>query len=167
MKRARNHSDIIWLIDGAYVLRGATGTIDYVSLQKEMEECVEGQFDQVIFFNSAKKGDTKQEGFHRQMRKQGFDVRVYKLKELKIKCPHCSQTSGRQVQAGVDVGICTTMLELMFSYSRIVLTAGDGDFIDAIDIVKKNKKEVYISGFKNSMSKHFHITADKIKFLDI
>ena len=100
------------------------------------------------------------------MKEKGFDVRLYSLKEMNVKCPCCDTLIKRQVQKGVDVGICTSILELSDKYKRLVLTAGDGDFHNAIQVIKDKYKEVYISGFDNSMSRELRDHADALKFLN-
>jgi uncharacterized LabA/DUF88 family protein len=171
MAYVKNKTGVIWLIDGAYLLKGATGRIDLISLRRELQEWSipqqNGRFDRIIFFNSMKEGDKKQEGFHAWLETMGFDVRLYGLKEMNVKCDCCNIIIKRQVQKGVDVGICTSILELSDEYKRIVLTAGDGDFIDAIHAVQRKFKEVYISGYNGSMSGEFRTDADALRILTI
>lgn len=124
---------ILWLIDGAYVFKGAKSTDYYLDLRRELQEWSGGRFYKIIFFNSVK-GD-RQQYFHKWLYKQGFEVSLYDVKEMTVKCPCCKTKFGREVQAGVDVGICTAVLTE--KYSRLVLTAGDGDFIDALKVAKE------------------------------
>ncbi len=159
---------VIWLIDGAYVLKGASGQIDLIALRRELQEWAipnRGRFDRMIFFNSQKEGDDKQQNFHTWLTTMGFEVKLYGLKEMNVQCDCCNTIIKRQVQKGVDVGICTAILELCDEYKRIVLTAGDGDFIDAIRAVKKKFKEVYISGYNGSMAGEFRVESDALKIL--
>lgn len=168
-----NKTGVIWLIDGAYLLKGSIGQIDLIALRRELQEWaipnqnINNRFDRIIFFNSMKLGDEKQEGFHTWLSTMGFEVKLYGLKEMNVQCDCCNKIIKRQVQKGVDVGICTAILELADEYKRVVLTAGDGDFIDAIHAVQKKFKEVYISGFNGSMAKEFRIDADALKILNI
>ena len=163
---------VIWIIDGASLLKGASGRIDLISLRSELQEWSipqnkfgNNRFDRVIFFNSQKEGDDKQQNFHDWLKANNFEVKLYGLKEMDVKCDCCNTIIKRQVQKGVDVGICTSILELCDEYKRIVLTAGDGDFIDAIRAVQKKFKEVYISGYNGSMAKEFRTDANALKIL--
>ena len=63
-------------------------------------------------------------------------VQLYKLKDLRCDCPHCGDHFDRQVQKGVDVGIATLLIKLAVQekYERVILSAGDGDFEDAISV---------------------------------
>ena len=52
-------------------------------------------------------------------------------------------------------------------YSRLILSAGDGDFEDAIAFAKEElHKEIWISGFPESLSPDLQSYADKVIWLD-
>jgi uncharacterized LabA/DUF88 family protein len=73
------------------------------------------------------------------------------------------------VQKGVDVGIATLMIKLATQnlYDRLFLSAGDGDFEDAISYVKSDlHKEIWISGFTNTVSADLQSYADKVVWID-
>lgn len=166
----KEKTGVIWILDGAYLLKGASGQIDLIALRREMQEWAipnYGRFDRVIFFNSAKEGDEKQSNFHTWLTTKDFEVKLYGIKEMNVKCDCCDNIIKRQVQKGVDVGICTAILELCDEYKRIVITCGDSDFIDAIRAVQRKFKEVYISGFNGSMAGEFRVEADALKILNI
>ena len=166
----KNKSGVICVVDGAYLLKGASGQIDLIYLRRELQEWAipnHGRFDRMIFFNSMKEGDDKQQNFHAWLQTKDFEVKLYGIKEMNVKCDCCNNIIKRQVQKGVDVGICTSILELCDEYKRIVLVAGDGDFIDAIHAVQKKFKEVYIAGYQGSMAGEFRTDADALKILNI
>lgn len=168
IQNVKEKTGVIWLIDGAYLLKGAKSRIDLIHLRRDLQEWAipdRGHFDRVIFFNSMKEGDVAQETFHDWLRGKNFEVKLYGLKEMNVDCPCCKTQIRRQVQKGVDVGICTAILELADEYKRIVLTAGDGDFIDAIHAVQRKFKEVYISGYNGSMAGEFRTDADALKII--
>jgi uncharacterized LabA/DUF88 family protein len=69
----------------------------------------------------------------------------------------------------VDVGIATLMIRLATQnlYDRLVLSAGDGDFEDAISYVKSDlHKEIWISGFTNTVSADLQSYADKVIWIE-
>jgi nijmegen breakage syndrome protein 1 len=73
------------------------------------------------------------------------------------------------VQKGVDVGIATLMLKLAAQnrYERLILAAGDGDFEDAISYIKSElHKEIWITGFDDSVSVDLQSYADHVVWLD-
>jgi uncharacterized LabA/DUF88 family protein len=154
----------IWIIDGAYVLKGATGKIDYIALRRQLQDWAGVTFDRCLFFNSARADDRKQREFHNYLEKNHFTVYTYDVKEMRAECPRCEHRFGRLVQAGVDVGICTAILAE--KYDTLVLTAGDGDFVDALRVAKiKWRRKVFVTAFDGSLSKKFIKLADQIKLL--
>ena len=164
-----NKSGVIWLIDGAYVLKGHKGKIDYISLRRELQEWAIpdfGRFDRMIFYNSCCSKNTSGK-FMEIMKENGFEMKMYPIKFMNILCNNCSHKGSRMVQKGVDVGIITDLLSLAYEgkYKRVVITAGDGDFIDAIEKVQSLFKEVWIAGYKRSMSQDLKDTADNIYYI--
>jgi uncharacterized LabA/DUF88 family protein len=75
----------------------------------------------------------------------------------------------REVQKGVDVGIATLMLRMAAQEAcgRLILSAGDGDFEDAISYVKSERlKEVWICGSQENLSPDLQSYADKVIWLE-
>ena len=96
-------------------------------------------------------------------------VKLYNLKEVHTECPKCRHQFDRQVQKGVDVGIATLIVKLAAQgqYERIVLSAGDGDFEDAIAFAKDElHKEFWLSGFDSTVSADLQSYADQMIWLD-
>lgn len=83
---------VIWLIDGAYVFNGAQTENYYLDLRRELQQWMDAQFYKIIFFNSTK--SHKQDKFHKWLYKNGFDVKLYNVKEMTVKCPCCRTTFG-------------------------------------------------------------------------
>ena len=162
-------SGVIWLIDAAYVLKGHEGRIDYKSIRRNLQEWAipnRGRFDRMIFYNSYDPSNPS-EKFTDIMESNGFEMKMYPLKFMNIYCDSCGTKGHRMVQKGVDVGIITDLLSLAYEgkYKRVVLTCGDGDFLDAIKKVKSMFKEVYISGYRCSMSNDLKNHADEIYYI--
>ncbi len=144
----------VWLIDAAYVLQCHVGTINYAEIRAELEAWVGSGFDEVIFYNSTI-NDGKADGFHEYLREKcGFVVKLFPLKRSTYTCEHCGHHGSKQVQRGVDVAICTDLLSLAYEgrFKRVVLTAGDGDLLSAIQLVKRRFQKVYLNGYRKSMS---------------
>jgi nijmegen breakage syndrome protein 1 len=96
-------------------------------------------------------------------------VQLYKLKDVHLRCSKCDYEFDRQVQKGVDVGITTLLLKLATQnqYERLILSAGDGDFEDAISYVKNElHKEIWITGFDNTVSADLQSYADHVIWLN-
>ena len=72
-------------------------------------------------------------------------------------------------QKGVDVGIATLILKLAAQgvYDRLILSAGDGDFEDAISYVKSElHKEVWMNGAQATLSTDLQSYANRVLWLD-
>lgn len=96
-------------------------------------------------------------------------VKLYKLKDLHNECPKCGNHFERKVQKGVDVGIATLIVKLAAQnqYSRLILSAGDGDFEDAISFAKEElHKEIWVTGFAESLSPDIQSYADRVLWLN-
>jgi nijmegen breakage syndrome protein 1 len=95
-------------------------------------------------------------------------VKLYKLKDLHVHCPQCDNKFEREVQKGVDVGIATLIVRLAAQnqYNRLILSAGDGDFEDAIAFAKEEMhKEFWLSGFDDTVSADLQSYANKMLWL--
>ena len=165
----------IWIVDAAYVFSAAPGKIDYVKLKTELEKLNGGVFYESYYLNSTQESPTEAEQSFLTWLKtappQGPKMRVqlYKLKNLHVKCPQCATPFDRHVQKGVDVGIATLMIKLATQnlYDRLLLSAGDGDFEDAISYVKSDlHKEIWISGFTNTVSADLQSYADRVVWIN-
>jgi uncharacterized LabA/DUF88 family protein len=100
--------------------------------------------------------------------KNGFEFRLFKLKEQTSFCEHCNQSSTRTIQKGVDVALCTDMLGMAFKgeCKTILITAGDRDFVPVMQHANSIWRSVYLSGYKNSMSHKIRKVTDRIFWLD-
>jgi uncharacterized LabA/DUF88 family protein len=165
----------IWIVDGAYMLKAVPGKLDYLKFKRVLEEQNDGPFFESYYLNSVPGAPTAaQDSFHQWLksappRGPKMRVRLYELKEMSVACSTCGQQFVRQVQKGVDVGIATLILKLATQnqYERLILSAGDGDFEDAISYVKSElHKEIWISGFIHSMSVDLQSYADHVVWLD-
>ena len=88
---------------------------------------------------------------------------------MHLECPACRHRFDRQVQKGVDVGIATLILKLAAQgvYDRLILSAGDGDFEDAISYVKSElHKEVWMNGAQATLSTDLQSYANRVLWLD-
>lgn len=165
----------IWIVDAAYLFSAAPGKLDYLKLKTELEKLNGGGFYESYYLNSSPDSPTEAENsFHTWLKTappQGPKMRVqlYKLKNLHMKCPKCATQFDRHVQKGVDVGIATLTIKLAMQnlYDRLILSAEDGDFEDAISCVKSElHKEIWISGFTNTVSADLQSYADNVLWID-
>ena len=164
----------IWIADAAYIMKAAPGRIDYLRLKQHLETLNGGAIYESYYLNSMPNPSSDaQDAFHNWLKLAPpagpkMRVRLYKLKSMACECPKCHTKFPRQVQKGVDVGIATLILKLATQnqYDRLILSAGDGDFEDAIDYVKSElHKEIWLAGFDNSVSADLQSYADLMIWL--
>lgn len=165
----------VWIVDGAYLIKAAPGRFDYVKLKAELENQNGDPFYESFYLNSTPNPPTDaQDSFHTWMKlapPKGPKMRVklYKLKTLPCECPSCHHSFEREVQKGVDVAIATLLIKLAVQkkYERVILSAGDGDFEDAVEYVKDEfQKEFCLAGFHGSVSADLQSYADKALWID-
>ena len=169
----------IWIVDGSYLLKSAhkftPERFDYIKLKNELQALNGGPFFESYYLDSTFDPPTDaQNAFHTFLKyapPHGPKMRVqlYKLKTMDVECPQDGHRFTRTIQKGVDVGIATLIIKLAVQglYDRLVLSAGDGDFEDAIDYVKSElHKEVVICGFKDTVSADLQSYANEVVWLD-
>lgn len=167
----------IWIVDGAYLMYASRkyGKFDYALLKSCLEKELGSKFFESYYLNSTPNPPTdQQDAFHTFLKLAApkgphMRVQLYKIKNQNNECPKCAHKYERQVQKGVDVGIATLVLKLATQqkYERLVLSAGDGDFEDAIEYAKSElNKEIIIAGFDGSVSGDIQSYADRVIWLD-
>jgi uncharacterized LabA/DUF88 family protein len=168
----------VWIVDAAYLYnfgRSRPNGFDYLKLKNELVRANGGPIYESYYLNST--GDPNaeaQNAFHTWIKSappKGPQMRVqlYKLKEQHNQCPSCGTRFDRTVQKGVDVAIATLMIKLAAQgiYDRVILSAGDGDFEDAISYLKSDlRKEVWINGAQATLSADLQCYADRVLWLD-
>jgi len=168
----------VWIVDGAYLFnygKGRPNGIDYLKLKSELVKNNGGPIYESYYLNSTADPPTdSQSGFHTWIKSappKGPKMRVqlYRLKDMHNKCPSCDALFDRQVQKGVDVGIATLIIKLAAQgvYERLILSAGDGDFEDAISYIKSElHKEFWLNGSHPSLSSDLQSYADHVLWLE-
>lgn len=157
------------------MMKAAPARFDYLKLKALLVKHNGGEISEGFYLNSTPNPPTdQQDSFHTWLKlapPHGPKLRVqlYKLKHMNVRCQLCGRDFNKDVQKGVDVGIATLILKMASQgqYDRLILSAGDGDFEDAIDYVKSElHKEIWITGFNNSISADLQSYADRVMFLN-
>ena len=165
----------IWIIDAAYLFNfGKSRPFDYLKLKNQIELANGGPLYESYYLNSSQDPSSDAQAFHTWLKTAPpkgpkFRVQLYKLKTMHMRCPDCNTSFERQVQKGVDVGIATLIMKLAVqnTYDRLILSAGDGDFEEAIDFVKSDlHKEVWMCGSEKNLSPDLQSLADKVLWLE-
>lgn len=168
-------SKCIWIIDGAYLFSATPGKLDYLKLKKALEHLHGDALYESYFLNSSPDPAVDTSNSFNTWLKSApprgpkMRVQLYPLKRLGVVCPDCGTRFERQVQKGVDVAVTTLMIKLAVQnlYDRLILSAGDGDFEDAISYVKSSlHKEIWLAGFGSSLSADLQSYADRVIWLD-
>ena len=168
----------VWIADAAYLYnygRGRGAGFDYLKLKNELARQNGAPLYESYYFNASPDPTAEaQSAFHSWIKSAApkgpqMRVQLYKLKDLRAHCPQCGTHFDRHVQKGVDVAIATLMIKLATQgvYDRVILSAGDGDFEDAIDYVKSDlRKEVWLNGAQSTLSVDLQCYADRVLWLD-
>lgn len=166
----------VWIVDGAYLFNyGKNRPFDYLKLKNEITRLNGGPIYESYYLNSETDPPTEaQHSFHSWIKSAPpigpkFRVQLYKLKKMHMACPQCGHSFDRWVQKGVDVGIATLIIKLAAQnvYDRLILSAGDGDFEDAISYVKSElHKEVWVSGSTSSLSPDLQSYSDNVLWME-
>lgn len=170
------HKKTVWIVDGAYLFNyGRNRPFDYLKLKAEIVELNGGPIYECYYLNSVPDAATAgQNSFHAWLksappRGPKMRVQLYGLKEFNTTCPSCNHQFQRSLQKGVDVGIATLIIKLAVQnvYDRLILSAGDGDFEDAIQFIKSElHKEVWVHGAQPSLSVDLQSYADEVLWLE-
>lgn len=182
---------ILWLIDGSYLYKCmkafskehpeySKGGFDYKKLKSQVKSTISdiNENDGVsrimpIYFNSTPNpAKDSQNKFHTWLKTAEPDgpaisVKLYGLKEKSYHCSNCNNCGSQKIQKGVDVGIATAALKYYERYDGIALSAGDGDFADFVQFISEEKgKDIYLFGFKGSISSDIQQYARSVTYLD-
>jgi nijmegen breakage syndrome protein 1 len=165
----------VWIVDAAYLMKASPGRIDYLLLRNALEERLKRTFVEAYYVDSAPSPPTEQQESYYTWLKSApprgpkMRVRLHRLKGLQVECPGCHVRFERNVQQGVDVAIATLIVKLSAQnqYDTLLLSAGDGDFEDAVQYVKEElHKEVWLTGFEGKVSADLQSYADEVIWLN-
>lgn len=175
--------NVYWLIDGSYIYKALKTyqishtdyNLDYVKLRKKIETtyCANGEKLVAYYFNSTPDpASDSQNRFHSWLKSSkptgpNIRVEIYPLKNVKVKCDRCSEIIIKRVQKGVDVGLVTTALKFAGKYDKLVISAGDGDFLDTVRYLKEDlDKEIYLVAFRHGLSADLQQYSDESIYID-
>jgi len=166
----------VWIIDGAYLFSfGKSCPFDYLKLKNELMRRCGGPVHEGYYLNATRDPvNDARDGFHTWLKSAApkgpkLRTQLYRLKDLPSTCPGCGHQFARHVQEGVDVGIATLIIKLAVQnvYDRLILSAGDGDFVDAIAYVKSElHKEIWLNGSSANLSADLQSYSDEVLWLE-
>ncbi len=163
----------IWLVDGEYLFRGCPGQSrpDYLRIREWLERS--GEIVQGCYVTAAPEPiSSGQQRFHTWMkmaRPEGpqLQVRLHTLKKQQVRCPECSSGFELARQNGVDVDLATLALTTIDRYDTLMLSAGDGDFLDTLEYIRNTRdKRLELVGFRGTVSANLQALADEMHWID-
>jgi len=104
-----------------------------------------------------------------QLKSLGFKIEEVAGNRKKTNCPHCEKPSALETLRELDVALATKIMEHAYDgvTERILVFAGDGDFIQAIKAVKETTNiQVVGIGSRDTVSFMFEGVCDVIVWLD-
>jgi len=142
------------LLDGMYFQNilnafGLSRAVDYQKftdkLARDHERARTYVFDSLPF-DGAQNRLSRQKFLDRLSYLDRFQVEMGYVRLEKKRCPKCNETICVPRQKKVDILIATRLLECSFDdkIDKIVLVAGDADFVPAVEIAKK-KTEIVLA----------------------
>lgn len=166
--------DTMIIVDGNYLFHQDERT-DIVLIRKMLEGMIGGRAEALIYVSSLPSDEEmrrRTEGYLNRLSSAsngaGATVIAHELKETTITCPRCSSRFERRFQWAGDTVIASEIIYWAYAKEipRIILLAGDGDFIYPVQLAVRKCKEVVIAGFRNSLSSNLQGVANRTLFLD-
>ncbi len=184
------NSKRMWLIDAGYLFNAQRSVsqdyrLDYRMLRKRLE--ADGEIWRAYYLNSTPNPPSdQQDSFHSWLRSappRGPKIitKLYQLKTTTVRRSYCTTCGrkveltcpngrmhelNRQTQKGVDVGLATLALVHRANYETLILSSGDGDLLDAVDVLSENGKRIELAVFKAGVSTDLQARADRIYWID-
>ncbi|KAF0694100.1 Aste57867_14986 [Aphanomyces stellatus] len=183
----------VLIIDGSYATIGARdlvlhdtypfdlisrlvqprGKLDHIELRGDLESLTGHALSECWFFDHEPKQKAAM-NFIKSLKRAPpdgpqFQVKLYPTKGYQCRCPQCGLHFRQRVQQGVDNGIATKMLSLVYENcaDRVILLAGDGDYYDTLDLIRNGRrKDLWVVGYKKSMSPNLQQLATKVFWLE-
>jgi len=130
--------------------------IDYKKLHKKIEEG--GEIWETYFFAAEREGaprETQTAFFEVLRRELNYNIVLAGLKVKTVTCRFCGQTHEAYIEKGVDVGLATRLLSLLYSnaFDTAIVVSGDGDYVEVVREVRRLGRKVQIVSFRESLSK--------------
>ena len=152
--------------DGGY-LSAINGRVEIKKISRLMLFLIGRVPNKSIWFN-ARNGNGNDGGFLEFLERIGIEPVMYWTKIKQHKCEECSHITQKYIQKGVDVGIAVRIMKELHanSFDKLVLFAGDGDFVEVAQSVIDAAKEVWIVGLSDSISTNLRMIASRVIEID-
>jgi uncharacterized LabA/DUF88 family protein len=120
-------------------------SVDFKKLGDHIAEHFDLNIIEIRYYNSTPDIDLGEDNYYKHMvflaglKKKGFEVNTNKLKKIR------TNNKVIRVEKGIDVMIAVDMINKSITENQCdccVLISGDSDFVPAMRLIKKSKKEV-------------------------
>ena len=130
--------------------------IDYKKLHKKIEEI--GEIWETYFFAAEREGSPRdtQTAFFDVLRKElGYNIVLATLKVKTISCRKCGEPHEIYLEKGVDMGLASRFLTLLYSnsFDTAILVTGDGDYAEIAREARRLGRKIQVVSFRDSLSK--------------
>lgn len=128
--------------------------------------CGEGrELVRIYYYNATVRREDSEKRYRDQQR---FFDRLRKVDYLTLRLGRLERRGNTVVEKGVDVKLAVDMFRLAHNnaYDTAILVSGDGDFADAIEVIKDLGKHVENAFCKTGSSYHLRQVCDKFILVD-
>jgi uncharacterized LabA/DUF88 family protein len=156
---AQNRQSVL-IIDGYYLKKASKNKWDAKKIGPYIEKLTNTKLLFKYFVDSLPTPPTQgHKNLLLVLKNEGFECpeQKYKQETRNVICHNCQNKFSHQIvkQAGVDVFIACELIDASYNDNIIcvILIAGDGDFLPAVDKIRNRNKEVWLLSSKVSYNK--------------
>lgn len=130
--------------------------IDYKKLHRKIE--AEGDIWETYFFAAEREGSPRdtQTAFFDVLRKElGYNIVLASLKVKTISCRNCGEPHEIYLEKGVDMGLASKFLALLYNraFDTAIMVTGDGDYAEIVREARRMGRKIQVVSFRDSLSK--------------
>jgi len=130
--------------------------IDYKKLHKKIE--AQGAIWETYFFAAEREGSPRdtQTAFFDVLRKElSYNIVLASLKVKTISCRNCGEPHEIYLEKGVDMGLASRFLTLLYNggFDTAIMVTGDGDYADIAREARRMGRKIQVVSFRDSLSK--------------
>jgi len=110
----------------------------------------------------------EEDGVEKYKDQQRFLTTVRSFPYFDLKFGRLERRGDTHIEKGVDVKIAVDMLELAYldAYDTAILVSGDGDYVAAVEAIKRHGKHIENAFFQKGKSYHLLNSSDVFILLD-
>lgn len=165
---------IIQFVDNSNIFQGLKLVrpdyrLDWKLLHQELERQCGSIWDTHFFVAQADERDSQRAFFHVLRTELKYSVHICPLKMRTFRCSECGVEKPLYYEKGVDVAMAVKMTQLAHdnAFDTALIVSGDGDFLWAIDELRRLGKHTQVVAFRDSVAHELKsATNESIIYLD-